>query len=246
MDAFFERFFPQEGDALDGYHQAIRARLSGTRRLLDLGCGANTDLAAYREANREVWGVDFQTHPELAHPTWFRLLGRDGSVPFPGDFFDGIACRWVLEHVADPGHFLTEVRRLLRPGGWFIALTVNGGHYVSWLSRLVDLLPHAAKQRLVRRLYGRPLHDTFPTWYRLNTGEIIRRNARPADLHLTQLTRFANPDYFSFSPFLRRSAIVADWLLEKAGTGLGRLYLVVTLHKPALAVSSQHHRPAAA
>jgi SAM-dependent methyltransferase len=246
MDAFFARYFPHDGDAVAGYHEAIRARRGGTRRLLDLGCGANDDLAVYRGPQREVWGVDFRPHPRLAHPAWFRPLDADGRAPFPAGHFDGIASRWVLEHVARPERFLGEVHRLLRPGGWFVALTVNAGHYVCWLSRLVELLPHAAKQRLVRRLYGRPAHDTFPTHYRLNTPAAVRRRAVRAGLRLTGLARFANPDYFSFSPALRRGAVLADWLLEKAGTDLGRLYVVAALHKPGDPISRPLPRRVAA
>jgi hypothetical protein len=117
-------------------------------------------------------------------------------------------------------------------GGWFVALTINAAHYVTLLTRLLGLLPHAMTQRLVRRLYGRAAHDTFPTYYRLNTRGRLRRAAGRAGLRLGEVRRFANADYFSFAPALYRSAVVLDWLLEKAGTDLGRLYLVVTLHKP--------------
>src|SRR5262249_45688394 len=137
--------------------------------------------------------------------------------------------------VREPGAFLAEARRLLRPGGRFVALTVNAAHYVTVLTRLVGLLPHAVTQRLVRRLYGRACHDTFPTWYRMNTGPQLRRLARRAGLQLEGLMRFANADYFSFAPALRRAAVVLDWLLERAGTDLGRLYLVSCLRKPASA-----------
>ncbi|HWG45661.1 MAG TPA: methyltransferase domain-containing protein [Gemmataceae bacterium] len=246
MDAFFARYFPHDGDAAEGYHEAIRTALPDTRRLLDLGCGDNTDLAVYRGGNREVWGVDFQAHPQLANRAWFRPLEANGRVPFPDGYFDTIASRWVLEHVETPQRFLDEVRRLLRPGGSFIALTVNASHYVSWLSRLTDLLPHTAKQWLVQRLYARPIHDTFPTCYRLNTRAGLRRQALRTGLHLTAVARFANPDYFSFSPLLRRGAVLTDWLLEQAGTDLGRLYMVVTLHKPAAPVTRRNDRRIAA
>jgi SAM-dependent methyltransferase len=231
MDAFFRRFFPHDGDATLGYHRAIVAQLGGTRTVLDLGCGDNTDLAPYRAPGREVWGADFQAHPRLDCPGRFRQLAADGSVPFPDSSFDQIAARWVLEHVREPESFLGEVRRLLRPGGRFVALTINAAHYVTGLTRLVGLLPHAVTQRLVRQLYGRPCHDTFPTWYRMNTRPQLRRLARRAGLQLTHLTRFANADYFSFAPPLRRAAILFDWLLERAGTDLGRLYLVATFRK---------------
>lgn len=246
MDAFFARYFPHDYDAALGYHHAIRCRLDGTGRLLDLGCGDNRDLAPYRSAGRQVWGADFHAHPHLAEPNWFRLLDADGRVPFPAEFFDGIASRWVLEHVARPRQFLAEVHRLLRPGGWFIALTVDARHYVSWLSRLAELLPGAAKQRLAQRLYGRPLHDTFPTCYRLNTPSVVRRQAERAGLRLAELTRFANADYFSFSPLLRRGAVLTDWLLERSGVGLGRLYMVAALQKPAASIPVRADRSRAA
>jgi SAM-dependent methyltransferase len=232
MDALYWRFFPRDGDALVGYHRALRSRLRETGRLLDLGCGDNRELAAYRVAGREVWGTDLQTHPQLAHPEWFRPLRTDGTAPFPADSFDLIAACWVLEHVAEPVRFLTEVRRLLRPGGAFVTVTVNAAHYVTWIKRFIGLLPHRFTQELVRRLYGRPAHDTFPTRYVLNTPNQMRRAARRAGLRLAEIVPFANPDYFSFSPLLRRCALMTDWALELLGGGLGRLYLVATFEKP--------------
>jgi SAM-dependent methyltransferase len=232
MDAFFARFFPHDGDAVEGYHAALRGRLLVARRVLDLGCGDNAGLARYRTAGREVWGADVERHPRLVFPEWFRLLEPSGRVPFPDANFDLIASCWVLEHVAKPQAFLAEVSRLLRPGGSFVSLTVNAWHYVTWLSRLAGLLPHSWTQRLVRGLYGREPHDTFPTYYRLNTTGQFRRAARGAGLGYEVAARFANPDYFRFSPPLRRGAVVCDWLLEQAAGGLGRVYLVVAFHKP--------------
>jgi SAM-dependent methyltransferase len=231
MDALYWRFFPHDGDALVGYHRALQSRLRETGRVLDLGCGDNRELADYRVAGREVWGTDFQTHPDLAHPEWFRPLRADGTAPFPSEAFDLIAGCWVLEHVEEPVRFLAEVRRLLRPGGAFVAVTVNAAHYVTWIKRFFSLLPHRVTQELVQRLYGRPQHDTFPTRYRLNTPNQMHRAARRAGLRVAEIVPFANPDYFSFSPLLRRCALMTDWALEFLGGGLGRLYLVATFEK---------------
>jgi SAM-dependent methyltransferase len=232
MDDFYARYFPHDGDAVLGYHLALQARLGEARDVLDCGCGDNTDLAPYRSPTRAVWGVDFQPHPQLADPAWFRPLGPGGAVPFPAESFDVVGARWVLEHVQRPAVFLGEVYRLLRPGGWFVGLTVHAGHYVTLMTRLLRLLPHSFTQRLVQRLYGRPPHDTFPTYYRLNTPLMLRRHARRAGFEVTQVARFANPDYFSFSPRLCHTAVLLDYLLERSNTGRGRLYMVVTLRKP--------------
>ncbi len=84
MDAFYARFFPgEDSNAQDGYHAELAARLATARSVLDLGCGQNTELARYRTIGRQVWGVDFQAHPHLADPDWFRILPPSGACPSP-------------------------------------------------------------------------------------------------------------------------------------------------------------------
>jgi SAM-dependent methyltransferase len=245
LDPFFLRFFPEcRTDSLDGYLAEIAARLPPCGRILDLGCGANHQLAGFGTERREVWGADFHEHPELAHREWFRRLAPDGGIPFPNASFDLVAACWVLEHVARPGPFLHEVSRVLRPGGWFVALTPNGWHYATGLIRLFELLPHRLAQRVVRRLYGRAHHDTFRTYYRLNSTSRLTKAARSAGMRLAGRLGFPNPDYFSFSPLLRSAAVVTDYVLERLRPGLGQLYQVVTLHKPAEA--DRIHQPRAA
>ena len=46
------------------------------------------------------------------------------------------------------------------------------------------------------------------------------------------LRQFLNDPRVIEAPRLRRAAVVLDWLLEGAGTDLGRLYLVATFRKP--------------
>jgi len=245
MDPFFRQFFPEDANALDGYHQEVQRRLTEEADVLDLGCGDNGQLARYRSPRRQVWGADFHRHPQLKYAEWFRPLGEDGRIPFSAGSLDLITACWVLEHVADPPAFLGEVARVLRPGGHFIALTINAAHYVTWMIRLIHLLPHAFTQEVVRRLYGRSHHDTFPTHYQLNTVNQIKRAIRATGLDLTAAIHFANPDYFSFSKLLRRAAIVADWFLEQWFPGMGRLYVVTVMQKDETGNESMNPQKAA-
>lgn len=230
-DFLQRRCFPHEPFHQDAFHQAIQARLPDAGAVLDLGCGDHAALKPYRTPARAVWGTDFHRHPRMAEPHWFRLLHADGTIPFPENTFDLVAADWVIEHVAQPRHFLAEVRRVLKPGGSFVAHSISGGHYLTWVRRLFDLAPHEVVQSIIHRLYRREHHDTFPTHYRLNTPGQIESAARASGLRLAQLDFFACQHYFHFSSLLESVATVADRFMECFGRGLGRIYFVAVLQK---------------
>jgi SAM-dependent methyltransferase len=228
---FFRRWFPGETNQRSGLDEELNRRVPQRGKLLDLGCGAHTHLIRFHAPEREAWGVDFQEHPQLNNRAWFRRLRPGGAIPFPAQSFDLVLANMVLEHVGRPTGFLSEVARVLRPGGCLVAQTVSSAHYVTWLRRLLGTLPHALNQRLVRKLYGRAEQDTFPAYYRLNTPGRIARAARPLGLELECVRRYASQGYFEFSRWLFRAAVVTDWCLEKLSPGLGRLYFTVVLRK---------------
>jgi SAM-dependent methyltransferase len=229
--AFFERWFPGEPNNGQGFYTELAQVLPATGRILDLGCGANYHLAFFRSPEREVWGTDLERHPQLAHPEWFRQMPPDATIPFDDASFDLVATFMVVEHVADPAAFLGEVARVLRPGGHFVAHTISSRHYVTWVRRLLGVLPHRWTQRLTRRLYGREEHDTFPTRYRMNTPRRITRLAAPFGFESVRLQRYACAGYFEFSRLLFRGAVITDWTLERLLPGWGRVYFTATYRK---------------
>jgi SAM-dependent methyltransferase len=239
--SLLRRIFPSDLHHVAGLHAAIGQSAAESHRMLDLGCGANIDLAPYRSEQCEVWGSDFQAHPELKHSEWFRPLRSDGKIPFPDAHFDTIIAVMVLEHVEDPIAFFDEVARALRPGGRFIGHTISGLHYVTWLRRLCGLLPHSANQALVKRLYKRSEVDTFPTFYRSNTQSCLEGFFQDSGLTPVAFQRYADPGYFRFAKPLETAAILADRLFESIHAGCGRLYFTAIAEKP---VSVKENRDA--
>jgi SAM-dependent methyltransferase len=65
-------------------------------------------------------------------------------LPFDDDTFDVVYAGWMLYHVRDLDRALAEVRRVLRPGGTFVAVT-NGD------DSLADLRREAGGRRMVTR-----------------------------------------------------------------------------------------------
>jgi SAM-dependent methyltransferase len=231
-EAFYCRWFPGDVNHDLGYHNLLAAKLPKAGKILNLGCGDNYALGRYRTHELEVWGADLVAHPHLLHPDWFRLMDSSAAIPFADNELDVVTSYMVMEHVAEPAPFFREIARVLKPGGIYVGQSIHSLHYVTWIRRLFDLVPHGWVQRLVNVLYGRVEHDTFPTAYRLNRRGTIARAARAANLEWVDWYGYACHGYFEFSPLLFRLAVLLEWSLEHCHLGLGKIYFTVVLRKP--------------
>jgi len=99
------------------------------QQVCDLACGTGTAARALATAGAEVTGIDIseqmldearQYHkPEV--PDIRYLHGDIRRMPGVADqTFDGAVCSLGLMDVDDLDSCLAEVRRILRPGGWFV------------------------------------------------------------------------------------------------------------------------------
>ena len=108
------------------------AQIRPSDRLLDLGCGAGDLTADLRPAVASIVGVDVAEaalrrararHPDIP----FVLADLDGALPLEDNAFDAVWSSEVIEHVADTARWMSEVRRVLRPGGRLLLTTPSHG-----------------------------------------------------------------------------------------------------------------------
>jgi 2-polyprenyl-3-methyl-5-hydroxy-6-metoxy-1,4-benzoquinol methylase len=97
------------------------------RRVLDLGCRDGALTQAYLDGN-EVVGVDADREAlaeagRLGIETHWADL--DQPLELDAESFDVVVAGELLEHLRDPQQLLGEVRRMLRPGGTFVASVPN-------------------------------------------------------------------------------------------------------------------------
>lgn len=83
-------------------------------RVLDVGCGRKPYRGLF--SCTEYVGLEIDT-PENREKGVADFFYDGKSFPFPDASFDGIFASQVLEHVFNPAEFLSEIRRVLRPGG---------------------------------------------------------------------------------------------------------------------------------
>jgi len=93
---------------------AMAASASGT--VLDVGCGTAPYRAFFAHTN--YIGVEVAAASKYGSAKRGADLLYDGSsLPIADESVDYILCNQVLEHVFEPGLFLRELLRVLRPGG---------------------------------------------------------------------------------------------------------------------------------
>jgi len=83
----------------------------GPYRLLDVGCGEMPYRPIFALHASEIVGLDSVENPRA------ELRGPIEAIPAPDESFDVVLCAQVLEHVDDPAKGISELHRVLRPGG---------------------------------------------------------------------------------------------------------------------------------
>jgi SAM-dependent methyltransferase len=132
---------PSGVDPLDLVVDAVRSALPAHRGMpdvLEVGCGPGLFAARLVQ---ELPGIALLATDQSLR---FVELARERGVPAqvqdvqhllaPDASYDVVLALWMLYHVPDLDRGLAEVRRVLRPGGRFVAVT-NGDEHVAALRR---------------------------------------------------------------------------------------------------------------
>ena len=97
----------------DALGTEIDRALGGRRdlRVLDVGCGEKPYLPMFADRASEYRGIDAAPGPEVDD------VGVVEALPYEDGSFDVVLCTQVLEHVGDPRQAVSEIGRVLAPGG---------------------------------------------------------------------------------------------------------------------------------
>ena len=115
------------------------------KQVLDVGCGAGTDLVRFARGGAIVTGVDLSSSAiELARKNFAQqglaadLREADGErLPFSDNSFDLVYAHGVAQYTANGQALVGECRRVLKPGGDAIFQVYNR---ISWLNALSKLM----------------------------------------------------------------------------------------------------------
>jgi 2-polyprenyl-6-hydroxyphenyl methylase / 3-demethylubiquinone-9 3-methyltransferase len=152
-------------------------------RLLDIGCGGGLIAEAMTRLGADVTGIDAGAEAIAAARSHGEAVGlvieyRHAAVEDlagEGEAFDAVLGLEVIEHVAERDVFFRALGRLLRPGGAFIAGTLNR-------TAKSFVLAIVAAEYILGWI-PRGTHD----WRRFVRPSELARDLRCVGLRLTQL-----------------------------------------------------------
>jgi SAM-dependent methyltransferase len=145
----------------------LRVAQSSFERALHFGAGRNNYRIgehALTEGSGEIVALDTDRVTLAEHGARGRVLGCGQRLPFVEDSFDLVFSEYVFEHLDDPDAALTEIERVLRPGGEVIILVPNPAHYYALVANATPFWFHVFYLTLQGELDVR--RDHSPTHYR--------------------------------------------------------------------------------
>lgn len=126
----------------------MRHLLPSGARILEVGAGSGFQARALSSWGHEVVAVD------IAGPTqgaWYPVQPFDGvRIPFDDNTFDVVFSSNVLEHVQEFDALVSEMRRVLRPGGTMVHI-VPSSSWRLWTTALYYPLGALSVVRRARR-----------------------------------------------------------------------------------------------
>jgi ubiquinone/menaquinone biosynthesis C-methylase UbiE len=185
--------------SLESYHRYKhktfeQMHLVAGASVLEVGCGTGEDAIALakRVGNTgKVTAVDrsqamlsqaIASTGNLGLPIEF-VLADAQQLPFIDNTFDAARVDRTLQHIANPQTVITEMVRVVRPGGWVVAMEPDWGTFV------VDSDQHSLTRQLLNLWC-----DSFPSGW---VGRQLFRYFRQAGLTELQV----NPETIVFTQF---------------------------------------------
>ncbi len=97
-----------------------------------MGCGDGRLAADLVRAGARVAGADpsriaIERARAAVPEATFEQIGASRRLPFDDSRFDAVTCVHVLQHVDDTQQLMSEIRRVLRPGGLLVVAVPNNG-----------------------------------------------------------------------------------------------------------------------
>jgi SAM-dependent methyltransferase len=181
-------------------------------RTLDVGCGTKPYESLFEVS--EYIGLEIDSTQARQHSS-ADVFYDGGPFPFESASFDSVVCNQTLEHVFEPGAFIAEIARVLRPGGALL-LTV----------------PFVWDEHEQPADYGR--YSSFGLRYLIERNGLRVVGHRKVGADASTLLQLVNAYIFKVAPSGRAARMVVSVLVHAPVTIVGLLLKMILPKNPDL------------
>lgn len=140
--------------------------------ILDIGCHDGRLLSLIENKNNNFYGLDasdYAVEESSKKGIKVKKFYFDGKseIPFSNNFFDLINAGDIIEHIYDTDFFLKEIRRLLKPNGYFLISTPNIASFGRRILLLFGINPFIETSPNEAESSGHIRYFTFKTLKRI-------------------------------------------------------------------------------
>lgn len=223
MSEFIKKYFPSAGMRFEKVMTLLDAKKD--EMILDAGSGIGILDRKVSSSARLVVGMDIKKDFVIAAKrlsksmkNMFFVIGNVESLPFKPNIFDKIFSSEVIEHLANPKKFLSDIHSSVKNGGSVIITTPNGNTNI--LSRH---LPIPLPSRLLGKLTHNPkllhpyghMHDCFSKKELIEMIEMNRLKIEAVNYCGSFLTKILDDIVYTISVIFNSNDEVQS--LEKKG-----------------------------
>lgn len=143
------------------------------KNVLDFGCGAGRDLIAISVTCANIYGIDLlQSNISAAIKKFsdsnlvaeFKQLDENNAIQYENNFFDFIMSNGVLHHIKDVDFVMSELYRVIKPGGIMYIMLYTEDLFLYHLNSIENMLknmPEKTWQRCFGELTDKCNYSTF-------------------------------------------------------------------------------------
>jgi SAM-dependent methyltransferase len=152
-------------------YDAAEFRNHGGDSVLEIGCGTGCDLLQFARYGAYAIGIDItERHLRLARERGATQVLRANAraLPFPAETFDFVYSHGVMHHCEEPEEFVSELIRVLKPGGRFNIHVYALWSYFTFLwilrfgPKFKKYIENSTDPVHIDLYTGRRLHQLFP------------------------------------------------------------------------------------
>ena len=194
--------------------------LGDTASLLDIGCAEGAHTLRYADqvgvSLDRVRGVELDEHYRVQAAERFETVAVDmeeQELPFSEGTFDVVICNQILEHIKNIRHFIAQVDKVTKNGGYVLFSVPNLAAFHNRLGLLFGWQPRCIKLRTthVRGFCPRALREFLSLGNRFKIISVRGSGFYPLPSPFSKFFARAFPGLSVYQAVLLQKMVKGDW-----------------------------------